>query len=190
VEDNDTASTGQPGGWRRVAAALDAPRLVIDRILAGVCVVVFAALVVIVGWQVFSRQVLSAPATWTEETSRYVFVLLAMLGAALVFSERGHIAVELLAARFRPAAQKLVAVAVELVVVFFAVYVLVYGGLRAASVAWTQNITTMPVTIGQVYLVLPATGVLVTYFVLCHLVGILAGATRAVPEIDEANQGI
>lgn len=190
MDNNDSEKAGPARGWRLVAAGLDAPRRVIDRILAALCAVIFTALVLIVGWQVLSRQVLTTPATWTEETSRFVFVVLAMLGGALVFSERGHIAVELLAARLRPAAQKAVAVVVELTVVFFAVYLLVYGGMRASSLAWEQQLSTLPVSIGQVYAVIPVTGVLVTYFALCHLVGILAGAEEAVPEIDEANQGI
>lgn len=184
------ATNGEPSRWMTVAAGLDAPRRAIDHVLAAVCVAIFTALVVIVGWQVFSRQLLSAPATWTEETSRYVFVVLALLGSALVFSERGHIAVELLAARLRPTVQRVVAVVVEVTVIFFAVYVLIYGGMRAATNAWGQDISTMPVTVGHIYLVLPLTGVLVTYFAICHMVGVLAGAEQAVPEIDEASQGI
>lgn len=185
----DDAANGSRG-WKAVAHALDVPRRFTDRILAAVCVGLFVLLVLIVGWQVFSRQVLPTPASWTEETARYVFVVLAMLGTALVFSERGHIAVEILASRLRPGLQRLFAVVVELTVVFFAVYVLIYGGLRAARNAWGQNISTMPVSVGQIYVVLPLAGALVTYFAICHLVGILAGAERAVPEIDEANQGI
>lgn len=195
---NDGPPTGPeavdtPAGsqrWRSVAKGLDAPRKVIDRILAALCVAIFTALVLIVGWQVFSRQVLPTPASWTEETARYVFVVLAMLGSALVFSERGHIAVELLASRLRPAMQRVMAVAVELTVVFFAVFVLIYGGVRATRNAWGQNISTMPLSVGQIYVVLPIAGVLITYFAICHLVGILAGEKEAVPEIDEANQGI
>lgn len=173
-----------------VARVVDAPRQWIDRVLAVVCVLMFAALVLVVGWQVLSRQVLSAPATWTEESSRYVFVVLAMLGSALVFSERGHIAVELLATRLPRVGQLLLTVVVELTVVFFALYVLVYGGWRVAETAWDQAITTMPLTVGQVYVVLPVTGLLVTYFSVCHLVGVLAGAQAAIPELDESSQGI
>ncbi|WP_404380014.1 TRAP transporter small permease [Knoellia locipacati] len=173
-----------------MARGLDAPRKVIDRVLAVLCVVIFTVLVLIVGWQVFSRQVLPTPASWTEETARYVFVVLAMFGSALVFSERGHIAVELLATRFPLGVQRAMAVAVELTVVFFAVFVLIYGGLRATRNAWGQNISTMPLSVGQIYAVLPVAGVLITYFAICHLVGILAGEKEAVPQIDEANQGI
>lgn len=162
----------------------------IDRVLAVLCVAIFTALVVVVAWQVFSRQVLGAPATWTEESARYVFVVLALLGAALVFSERGHIAVELLVSKFALPVQRVIALAVEGSIIFFAGYVMIYGGLAVAENAWTQNISTMPVSVGQVYLILPVAGALITFFAFCHVVGMFAGTEKAVPEIDENNQGI
>lgn len=173
-----------------VAAALDRARGLIDRALAVACVGIFAALVIVVAWQVISRQVLGAPAAWTEESARYVFVVLALLGAALVFSERGHIAVEILVQKLPLPVQKVVAVAVEGSIIFFAGYVMIYGGLAVSANAWTQNISTMPVSVGQVYLILPVAGALIIFFALCHTVGMFAGTEKLVPEIDENNQGI
>lgn len=181
---------GTPRRWKTAVGTLDGARRVIDRILAAMCVAIFAALVAIVAWQVFSREVLLSPATWTEEVARFIFVVLALLGAALVFGERGHIAVEILVARFSPAVQRIVSVFVQLTVIFFAVFTLMFGGSRASANAWGQNISTLPITLGQVYLVLPIAGALVAFFSICHLVGVLAGAEDAVPEIDESNQGI
>lgn len=68
-----------------------------DRVLATACVALFAILIVTVTWQVFTRQVLNEPSSWSEELAKYVFVWLGMFGAALVFSERGHIAVDVVA---------------------------------------------------------------------------------------------
>lgn len=182
---NPSRPTGGP-----VVATLEAIRHLTDKVLAVACVAIFVALVVIVTWQVISRQVLGTPASWTEESARYVFVVLALLGAALVFSERGHIAVELLIQKLPIAAQKIVALIVEGAIIFFAAYVMVYGGLAVAANAWTQNISTMPVSVGQVYLILPVAGALITFFALCHIVGMFAGTEELVPEIDENNQGI
>lgn len=182
------ARTRPSGG--PVVAALEAVRKVIDRILIAVCVVIFAALVVIVSWQVFSRQVLDSPATWTEEMARYVFVVLALLGAALVFSERGHIAVEILIHKLREPVQKVVALVVEATIMFFAVYVMVFGGYEVSQNAWGQNISTLPLTVGQIYMILPIAGGLITFFSLCHVVGMFAGTEELVPSVDENNQGI
>ena len=41
----------------------------IEKVLAVVSIALFAVLVAVVVWQVFARQVLSAPQTWTEEHS-------------------------------------------------------------------------------------------------------------------------
>ena len=180
---------GRPTGGP-VVAGLEAVRRTIDRVLIVLCIAIFAVLVVVVSWQVISRQVLNSPAAWTEETARYVFVVLALLGAALVFSERGHIAVELLLHRLRPPAQKVVALFVEAMIMFFAVYVLIYGGYEVALNAWNQNISTLPLTVGQIYLILPIAGALITFFSLCHMVGMFAGSEELIPSVDENNQGI
>ena len=66
----------------------------LDQILRFLCVALFALLVVVVVWQVVSRQVLHAPATWTTSVAQYLFVWLSLFGSAWVFSEKGHIAVD------------------------------------------------------------------------------------------------
>ncbi|MFD1505333.1 TRAP transporter small permease [Georgenia yuyongxinii] len=173
-----------------VVAALEAVRGFIDKILGVICIVIFGALVFIVSWQVFSRQVLHSPATWTTEIAQYTFVVLALLSAALVFSERGHIAVEVLVNKFNETWQRITAVFVEVTIIFFAVFVMIYGGYAVAQNAWNQNISTMPLTIGQIYMILPISGVLITFFSLCHIVGMFAGTEEPLPEVDENNQGI
>ena len=119
-------------------------------------------LVVIVAWQVFSREVLLSPATWTEEVARFIFVVLALLGAALVFGERGHIAVEILVGTVPPggaAGRRRLRRSSS--VIFFAVFTLVFGGSRASANAWGRTSRRLPITVGQVYLVLPIAGALV-----------------------------
>jgi TRAP-type C4-dicarboxylate transport system permease small subunit len=171
-------------------APLEVIRNTTDRILALLCIVIFVALVVIVTWQVISRQVLQDSAPWTEEAARYTFVVLALLGAALVFSERGHIAVELLASKFPAAGQLIIAVAVELIVIFFAVFVFVIGGYRVASNAWSQGISTLPVSVGQVYMVLPLVGILITFYSIYHLIAVLLNGERPVPSVEETAEVI
>jgi TRAP-type C4-dicarboxylate transport system permease small subunit len=165
---------------------MEAIRARVDKVLAAVSIGLFVVLLVVVCWQVLSRQVLQTPAAWTEETARYLFVILALLSASLVFSERGHIAVEILVARFPARVQKAIAVLVELIVIFFALYVLVLGGYRVAENSWNQGLSAIPVSVGQMYLVLPLAGVLITFYSLCHLRGLMRGTTEPVPEGDVA----
>lgn len=180
----------EPLRWRGLMRGLRVVRGVLDRVLAVICCVAFAALVVVVSWQVFTREILNDSATWTEEAARYTFVGLALFAAAYVFSERGHIAVEILVERLPVGLQRAMAVLIELVVIGFTVIVFMIGGLRVAENAWTQNLSTLPLTAGQAYLVLPISGALIIFYSLYHILGVLSGAERPTPEFDENAEAI
>lgn len=149
---------------------------VLDTILYWITVVLFALLVVILVWQIFTRQVLGDPATWTEEGARLTFVWLGLFASAFVFGERGHIAVEFLARKLPLGAERALATVVQLVVLTFAIVVLVWGGLRAAENAWLQNLSALPFTLGQMYLALPIAGVLISFYALYYIITVATNA--------------
>jgi TRAP-type C4-dicarboxylate transport system permease small subunit len=182
--DDSRPEPPEPVRWRGLLAVLGAIRRVIDRILAVLCIVAFVGLVVIVSCQVFTREILNNSAPWTEEAARYTFVVLAVLAAAYVFSERGHIAVEILIEKLPARLQKVMGIVIELIVMFF------IGGSRVAANAWSQDISTLPLSVGQVFLVLPAAGVIIVFYSLAHVIGILAGVEKPVPEFDENAEAI
>lgn len=164
-------------------------KTVADRTLATASIVLFAVLVLTVSWQVVARQVLNDPSAWTEELARYLFVWLGFFAAALVFSERGHIAVDFVVTKLPRAAQRAVAVLVQLAIIAFAAIVLVWGGWRAAMGAWGQNLTALPTEIGKMYLVMPVTGLIITLYAVYHVVAVLRGDEAEVdPEALDVNQ--
>ncbi|MEP7159845.1 MAG: TRAP transporter small permease [Dermatophilaceae bacterium] len=159
---------------------------VLDKVLATACVVLFALLVVVVVWQVFTRQVLHNPAAWTEEVSRYVFVWLGLFATALVFSERGHIAVDFVARKLPLGAQKANRVLIQILITSFALIVLVYGGWRAGQGAWNQSLQALPFTLGQMYIVMPITGILIAIYAVNNIIDVLSGAVPPfAEELDE-----
>lgn len=157
---------------------------VLDRVLTWIVVALFALLVVDVAWQVFARQVLDSPSGWSEELAKYLFIWLGLFAAALVFGERGHIAVDVAVKKLPLAAQKVFAVIVQLAILVFAVLVLVWGGYRVVDLAWNQNLTGLPVNVGPLYLALPISGVLITLYTVYHLVRLLTGAERPVEDAE------
>lgn len=159
----------------------------LDKVLQGASVVLFALLVVVVVWQVFTRQVLDSPSAWTEEAARYTFVWVGLFATALVFSERGHIAVDYVVTKFSPGGRKLVAVVVQLAIIFFALAVLVYGGLRAANGAWNQSLSALPTQVGVMYLAMPISGLLIAFYAIYHLQAILRDTEEAI-DVDEERQ--
>ena len=156
----------------------------LDTVLKWASVILFALLVVIVVWQVFTRQVLQDPATWTDEGARYVFVWLGFFAAALVFSERGHIAVDFLVRLLPETVQRYVAVFVQVAIIAFAAITMIWGGWTAAQGAWNQSLTALPATVGQMYLVMPITGILIIVYAIYHVVAVIRRQEDAV-EIGE-----
>lgn len=159
----------------------------LDQVLRLASVVLFALLVLVVVWQVFSRQVLDSPSAWTEELARYTFVWVGLFATALVFSERGHIAVDFVVKKFSESQQKVVAVCVQVAIIFFAVVVLVYGGIRAADGAWNQQLSALPTQVGVMYLAMPITGAMIAFYAVYHLIAVLRGEEEPI-DIDEDPQ--
>ena len=160
----------------------------LNRSLGVATAVLFTIMVLAVVWQVFTREVIQSPAAWTEELAKYVFVWTSLIGAALVFSERGHIAVTFVVERLPHPVRMGVAVLIQLVILFFALAILLYGGILAAQNTWSQQLTALPGTIGQAYLVLPISGVLISLIALLHIIEDLRGAgplTTSVARTEE-----
>ena len=130
------------------------------------CIVLFSVLVLVVVWQVFTRQVLGDPSPWTTVTAQYMFVWLSLFAATLVFGERGHIAVDVLAQRAPGAVRQVLVVAVQACTLAFAVLAMIWGGLRGVSMSWDQVIPGFPFTVGHMYLALPVAGVMIAFLAL------------------------
>lgn len=148
----------------------------------------FTLLVLATTWQVFSRLVLNSPVTWSEELAKMLFVWLSFLGSALVYGERGHMAVEFLARQFDDRKERFFAIWTHVVSLIFAVFVLVWGGANAAINAWSQNLTALPINIGSVYLVMPIAGVAIVLYAIYHIIEISAGreSNYPIPESEVA----
>jgi TRAP-type C4-dicarboxylate transport system permease small subunit len=151
----------------------------LDAALKWFCVALFAVLVLVVVWQVFTRQVLSAPSTWSEELAKYIFIWLGLFGAALVFGERGHIAIDAVVQKLPQRWQRWNAVLGQVVIGAFAALVLVYGGWQVSELAWNQNLPGLPLNVGWLYLALPLSGALVLFYTAYHLVAVVRGVENA-----------
>ncbi|MFC4554714.1 TRAP transporter small permease [Georgenia faecalis] len=152
---------------------MDTVKKVLDTLLAWFTIVLFAVLVLVVVWQVASRELVGTPSTWSEEAARQLFVWLGFLASAYVFSTRGHIAVEFVVRKLPERAERVVAILVQALILTFAVVVLVWGGWRASQGAWGQNLSALPFTIGQMYLAMPVAGVLIALYCVYFIVAMI-----------------
>ena len=132
----------------------------------------FTLLIFDVLWGVVSRYVLGSQGRWTEELAVYLLVWVSLLGAALVFRERGHLGVDYFVNKLDVSARKLSAYIAEGAIILFASFVLVYGG----SVMVIETIRSGQVTpamgwpVGYIYLVVPLSGLFIVAFSCEHLI--------------------
>ncbi|MCT1775295.1 TRAP transporter small permease [Brachybacterium sp. p3-SID957] len=166
---------------------MSALRRTLIEVLKNISVVLFAVLVLVVLWQVFARQVLSDPSTWSTTVAQYLFVWLTLFALTFVFAERGHVAVDFFARKLPGPVWRAVAVLVQLSILAFAVLALVWGGIRGMGMSWGQAIPGLPVTVGQMYLALPIAGVLVAAVAIEDLVRAARGKDLAAIE-DSAEE--
>src|SRR5215213_5279139 len=77
------------------------------------------AIVVITLASVWWRYVLNAPLAWPEQVSRILFVWISFVGAAVLYRERLHVAIDMFMAPLPRAARSAVGWAIELLILAF-----------------------------------------------------------------------
>ncbi len=114
---------------------------------------------VVVLLQVVMRYLFQRPNPWSEELSRFGFIWLSMLGAALAVELRTHFVFDQLVGRLRPKLQTLVRICSTAFVVALAVGLIVFG-LDLVVLASSQRSPALNLPISWVYASVPVAGLL------------------------------
>lgn len=157
----------------------------LDGALRGICVGLFALLVLLVVWQVFTRLVLGQPSAWSEEAARHTFVWVSLIGIAIAVGEKADVIMDFLVERLPVPVQRGADVVAYLATLAFVLYVMVFGGLQQSALAWGQQNPLLPLTQGQLYLALPVSGALLTVYLTIHLVSTFFPGYQGHVGVDE-----
>lgn len=148
-------------------------KIILDKVLASVCVALFGFLVILVTWQVFTRFVLNDPSVISEALAGYCFVWLVLFGSAFVFGENGHMAINFVKDKL-PKKMKIGSeVFIEIVNIVFVLLVLLIGGYTAAEIAWSQLSASLQVPVGYLYAALPISGTFTVFYCIFNIYLIL-----------------
>lgn len=147
-------------------------RAKIDTILEKLVLFILALMLLSVVWQVFSRFVLRAPSTITDEISSFSLIWLGLLGAAYATGKHLHLAIDLIPEKVVEKKQNLFDGIVYLSTFLFAFTVMVIGGIRLCQLSFQfgQTSATLEIPLGFIYLVVPISGILICYYSLHTLV--------------------
>jgi len=150
-----------------------------DTILRTVCIVLFSLLVLLVTWQIVTRLIFNNPSVWTEEAARYTFIWLSLIGISVATGERADVAIDFLVRKVPVVAQRVVVAIAYLSSLAFATVFMVWGGALNAQLAWNQANPVLPVAQGVLYLAVPVSGVLLTFYLGYHFVRIVTAREDA-----------
>ncbi|MDH5287979.1 MAG: TRAP transporter small permease [Betaproteobacteria bacterium] len=140
-------------------------------------IALFAAMFACVLAQVIFRYFLGSPLTWSDELARYLFVWCAFLGWVIAARRRSHLAVTMGRDRLGPRAQAALRLAGALAALGFAA-ALVWHGARIAARNWDVDTTSLALSTGVVYAIVPLAGLAVALYALADAAAAFAGLRR------------
>lgn len=154
-------------------------RNALDKIIIGICVILFMFMTVVGTYQITSRYVLKDPSTISEELISYSFAWMSMFAASYVFGKRDHMRMVFFIEKFTKNAQKTVAIITEIVILLFALGVLVGGGSYITSLSMTQMTPALKISMGYIYLVIPVCGIMTSIYSALNIVDLMKNSKEA-----------
>ncbi|WP_298767195.1 TRAP transporter small permease [uncultured Polaribacter sp.] len=141
-------------------------RAKIDSVLEKLVLLILVIMLVSVVWQVFSRFVLRAPSTITDEVSSFSLIWVGLLGAAYAAGKNLHLAIDLIPEQTVQKRQNLFNGIVFISIAVFALTVMIIGGARLCQLSFQfgQTSATLEIPLGFIYLVVPISGILICYY--------------------------
>ena len=163
-------------------------KLWVDRFLATVCITLCGLLTVVVTWQVVNRYVFNGAGALAEELAKIMFVWLVLLGASLLFGEKGHMNIGIFVDAFSSKRLKgMFQLSADVLILLFVVAILLIGGLDAVDRTMRQTNAAIPfLRTGQIYMALPICGAFSAYYCLYNIWNDILQLLRPVSSEGEA----
>jgi TRAP-type C4-dicarboxylate transport system permease small subunit len=145
--------------------------LTIDKAVDGFCIVLLVAMILIVVMAVITRKGFGWMFGWSEEITLLCLTWFTLMGIAVGFRERLHLAMEMIDVDKLP--PKVVFITdrfIDLVTFFFGLYLVIYGWNFAMSMRGSILSATQMPNLVQ-YIVMPITGVLTCVYSALQFLG-------------------
>jgi len=149
----------------------------LDSLCKKVGAVLLGVMVVLIVIQVFARYGMGSSLSWSEETSRYLFIWVVMLGTVIGVHDGSHVAVEFILKRLPPMLHKLATLGFTLCLLVLAAVMVMYGSVLAAKV-YTQLSPATRVPMSYVYASVPVCSAIMIVHLLVQLMKNLGSMTK------------
>lgn len=163
-------------------------------VIEGVCKAISALLLVgmlfSLSVQVISRYVFNTGFAWTEESARYMMVMMVFVGAISCTKQGIHVAVDAI----EEMVPKVVPVfkTIQLILMVGYCAVVAWFGIQSLEVASLQKSPNMGIPMNYIYIIFPITMVFIALFALRRLIAIFRKEEygKVLTEVEEAIKAV
>jgi TRAP-type C4-dicarboxylate transport system permease small subunit len=162
----------------------------IDLIIEKLLMVLMVFIVIAVSWQVFSRYLLQAPSSTSEEVARFLLIWISMIGSVYCYRTKAHLGLNILTNKLPPKQKKNAELFSNLIVFVFSALVLVIGGLKLVNLSYhpVQVSPALDLPMGLIYLVLPISGLLLCFYAVVEFLAIIGASDESKRQVNENSQ--
>ncbi len=153
-------------------------RSVLNKVLGGINVFLFAFMVVIGTYQILVRYLFNKPSTVSEELMTYSFSWMALFAAAYVFGKREHMRMGFLVDKLQTSVKRVLDIVIEVIIFVFAVIVMLYGGVQITSLTMTQKTASLGIPMGYIYMIIPICGILIIAYSILNIIDIVCDTKK------------
>jgi TRAP-type C4-dicarboxylate transport system permease small subunit len=138
----------------------------LDRIIERALMTLMTLIVIAVSWQVFSRYLLQAPSSTSEEIARFLLIWISMIGAVYCYRTKAHLGLNILTNKMKAKQKKNAELLSHVLIFSFSALVLVVGGSQLVNLSYhpVQTSPALNLPMGLIYLVLPISGLLFCFY--------------------------
>lgn len=135
----------------------------LTRVACLVLGLLITAIVVIAMAAVWWRYIVNDPMAWSEQVSRILFVWMTFLGAAVLYRQRLHIAIDMIVLALPVPIQRVLYWTAEIGVLIFIVVFFIFG-LKLSLDTWDNTFGALDITPASFYLAAPGSSALMILF--------------------------
>lgn len=129
---------------------------IFNKLYMSLSVVLLAVVIVATAIQVFTRYIMNASMSGTEEAARFAFVWMSMMGASICVRTHGHAVVSILndALKRKPEIQKSHDLIIQVLIVAGALVLLIYG-IQLVQMTGRQRSAGLGISMAYTYACIP-----------------------------------
>jgi len=147
-------------------------RILLDNTLRWVLLSLMAIMTLDVLWGVFTRYIMGAQASWSEELARFLLIWIGILGAAYASGKNLHLSIDLFPNSLTPTKKRTLMITIHLLVIFFVFVAMVIGGGRLVYVTSIlgQESAALEWPLAAIYTVMPLSGIIIIYYKISEII--------------------